>query len=84
MLLLPRLTILRMRFRPRGINMVVHVDANSLGHDLSNARIQRIARRRQPPGPSSIAPPAHTAVVRNSRRERLGYLVFNISLLVVT
>ena len=33
--------MLRMRFRPRGIDMVVHVDANDPGHDLRNPRIKK-------------------------------------------
>jgi hypothetical protein len=44
-LLLPlRLTTLRTWFRPRGIDMVVHVDANGPGHDLRDARINPIGR----------------------------------------
>jgi hypothetical protein len=58
LLLLPlRRTILRMRFRSRGIDVVVHVDANVPSNDLRNARINRLGRRIQPcrPEPGILA-----------------------------
>ena len=66
LLLLPlRLTTLRMRFRPRGIDMVVHVDANGPGHDLRNPRINLIRRRIQPCRPEQH----RTAGTRRGRQE---------------
>ena len=65
LLLLPRRTTLRMRFRPRGIDMVVHVDASGPGHDLRNTRINLICRRRQPCRPEQH----RTAGTHRSRQE---------------
>ena len=68
LLLPPRLTLLRMRFGPRGIDMVVHVDANGPGHDLRNARIHPIGRRIQ------VMPVAASATIEyvtgNETRQR--------------
>ena len=83
LLLLPlRLTLLRMRFRPRGIDMVVHVDANGPRHDLRNARINPIGRRIQPCRPEQH----RTAGTHRSRQEfpsrKTGQLFLNIPLIV--
>ena len=56
------LTILRMWFRPRGVDMIVHVDANGPGHHLRNARINPIGRRMQP-----CRPEQHGAAGAHSR-----------------
>ena len=66
LLLPPRLTTLRMRFRPRGIDMVVHVDANGPGHDLRNARIT--------PSPPHSAMPARAASRRRHPLRSSGIL----------
>jgi hypothetical protein len=55
--LLLRLT--PVQFRPRGVDMVVHVDANGLGHDRRNARISLIVRRIQQCGPGAVARRRH-------------------------
>ena len=73
-----RLTPLRIRPRPYGIDVVVHVDPDGPGHDLCNACINPVVRRIQPYRPEQHAPPAPTAVVRNSRRERLERVFFII------
>jgi hypothetical protein len=67
LLLLPplRLTMLRMRFRPRRIDMVVHVDANGPGYDLRNAGINSIGCRTQPCRPEQH----RTASTHRSRQE---------------
>ena len=78
LLLSLRLTILRMRFRPRGIDMVVHVDANGPGHDLRNARIHSIGRRMQPCRPEQHG----TAGPHRSRQEfssrKTGIIIFQV------
>jgi hypothetical protein len=43
--------MLRMRFGPRGVDMVVHVYTNGLGHRLRNARVDPICRRIHPSRP---------------------------------
>ena len=56
--------------------MVVHVDANSPGHDLRNARINPIARRMQPCRPEQH----RTAGTHRSRQEfssrKTGMIIF--------
>jgi hypothetical protein len=79
LLLPPRRTLLRMRFRPRGMDMVVHVDANGPRDDLRNARVNPIGRRIHP-----CRPQQHRAArARRSRQEfssrNIGIFVFQHS-----
>ena len=80
LLLPPRLTLLltmlRMGFGPRGIDMVVHVYANGPGHDQRGARINPIGRRIQPGRPEQH----HTAGTHRIRQEfpprKTGVIIF--------
>jgi hypothetical protein len=76
------LTLLRMRFGPRGIDVVVHVDRNGLRHHLRNARIDPICRRIHPSRREQYCTAGTHRGGQEFSPRKTGIILFNIPLIV--